>query len=226
MNEPERVARLAARSIMHRARRSASGACLLLGATLLTACASVSSDRIDRPTEKHPPFPRPPVSAPVTVGAPIIVLAGRMSVRVESEAGAEHTSTPRRAYAGAFDFAGSAVSGRLTLGSPLGTTVAQAHWGADAAELITSESVRRFPDTQALAREALGESLPLPSFIHWLQGEPDPTLPFLTFPPPAAGFQQAGWVVDLSRFNSGVVSMQRESPPRVSVQVHLDSPAQ
>ncbi|MEZ0207201.1 lipoprotein insertase outer membrane protein LolB [Ideonella sp.] len=168
----------------------------LLAALLLAGCASLEP------------------AVPITGGD---TFAGRLSVRVEPIG-----SAPARSLAAAFDLRGTASAGSLGLSSPLGSMLAQARWQPGSVVLVTPQGSRRFTDLDALTREVLGESVPIEAWFDWLHGRPWPgaaSTPQAT----AAGFDQLGWTVDLSRFATGAVSATRREPlPPVGVRIQLD----
>jgi outer membrane lipoprotein LolB len=146
-------------------------------------------------------------------------LAGRLSVSVAAGGGA-----PARSFSAAFELHGSAEAGRLDLSTPLGSMLAQARWAPSRVTLTTPQGDTEFPDLDALTREALGESLPVAALFDWLQGRPWSGAPSVPAAPPALGFEQLGWGVSLARFDEGLVSARRDSPPPVSVRIKLDRP--
>lgn len=166
---------------------------------------------------------RPPAPGPD-------VLAGRMSVRVES---------PRpQSVASDFELGGSGDRGWLRLSGPLGATLAQARWSERGAVLVTPEGERRFDDLGALSREVLGEDLPLRALPDWLRGRPwpggesrplapsTPSTPSTSSMPGVAaggsrGFQQLGWTVDLAAFDAGTVVASRSEPSRVTLRARM-----
>jgi len=156
----------------------------------------------------------PPGSLP---GAPVDVLAGRLSVQVEPTA-----STPARNLNAAFDLQGSPQQGRLDLSTPLGTVLAQARWEPGLVALATSNGETRFATLDDLTREVLGESLPIAALFDWLRGRPWPGAP--STPSAERGFEQLGWVVSLARFDEGWVTARRPRPPAVQVRAKLDAP--
>lgn len=142
-------------------------------------------------------------------------LSGRLAVRVEASGG-----QPARALSSEFELRGDGDEGELRLTSPLGTSVAQARWAPGEAVLTTSEGERRYADLDALARDALGEALPLRALPSWLRGQP---WPGAASAPMDAGFTQLGWQVVLSEFAAaGVVRVSRSAAPAVSLQARLN----
>jgi len=179
-------------------RRAAPGrrwACLVLAASLLSACASL----------------QPPHAA----GA--AVLSGRLSVRVESD--------PVRTVSAAFELSGNARDGALALTSPLGSTLAQARWAPGDVVLETPGASQRYASLDALALQALGAHVPLEALFDWLRGRPWPGAPSDPRRDGEPGFEQLGWRVGLARFADGWVDARRDAPPVVSVRVRLDPAA-
>jgi outer membrane lipoprotein LolB len=146
------------------------------------------------------------------------VLSGRLALRVEPLA----NEAPRSVSA-AFDLRGDSRAGTLGLSTPLGSMLAQARWSPAEVVLTTPRETRRFASLDELTREALGESVPIEAWFDWLRGRPvarsaerapgcAPTAPS---DPPAPGFRQLGWRVDLSQF-APARSRRRAKRPRRS----------
>lgn len=172
-----------------------------MAALLLSACASLQSpntaDEADR-------------------------LSGRLVLRVDGRGG----EVPQVLAAG-FDLQGNATAGRLDLASPLGSMLAQARWSPNQVSLRTPDGQRSFENLDALARQMLGEDLPLAALFDWLRGRPWPQAPSgVSARDTGPGFDQLGWHVDLGRFDEGVVIAQREAPPAVSLRARVDRPPQ
>ena len=149
-------------------------------------------------------------------------LSGRLAIRVEASPGGD-----ARSFSAAFDLRGSAGDGSLGLSTPLGSVLARARWQPGEVSLATPQETRRFADLDALTREVLGESVPVEAWFDWLQGRPWPGAPSTARPlatnSAAAGFEQLGWAVDLSRLGDGRVVAVRERPaPAVTVRIQLD----
>lgn len=169
-------------------------AALALGLVMMAGCATA------------------PPPAPTPDGA---LRAGRLVVRVDQ--GDQGT----RSHSAAFELQGDEAAGRLRLLGPLGTQVALAEWSPHGVQLDDGQGRRRFPDLTTLAREALGEPLPLAALLHWLAGQPWPGAPH---EPTAQGFVQLGWSVDLSRWaEASTLLAERLDPPGVSVRARLDN---
>ena len=154
-----------------------------------------------------------PQSAPTAASE---TLSGRLSIRVDADG-----ATPARTLTAAFELNGGPRAGRLDLSTPLGSVLAQARWSPGEVVLATPRGQSRFADLDALTREALGESIPVPALFDWLQGRPWPGAP--STPAGAGpGFAQLGWAVDLERFDEALVTARRDSPPPVMVRIKLD----
>ena len=154
------------------------------------------------------------------------VLSGRLALRVEPVA----NEAPRSVSA-AFDLRGDSRAGTLGLSTPLGSMLAQARWSPAEVVLTTPRETRRFASLDELTREALGESVPIEAWFDWLRGRPWPGAPSALLAaapspasnPPAPGFRQLGWRVDLSQYPSGTIAATREAPaPIVTVRIRLD----
>jgi outer membrane lipoprotein LolB len=183
-------------------------ACVLAAAALLPGCASTP----------------PPLAGPV--------LAGRIAVR--SEAAPGHDA---RSASGQFELRGGPEHGQLVLTSPIGTVVARARWSGPAAglaraagaadiELEANGGTRRFDNFDDMTEAALGQSLPLAAMFDWLAGRPWPHAPAV-FDADRAAFEQLGWRVDRSRYESdGLVAADRPlPPPALHVRVKIDRDA-
>jgi outer membrane lipoprotein LolB len=148
--------------------------------------------------------------------APSETLSGRLSIRVDPDG-----ATPARTLTAAFELNGGPRAGRLDLSTPLGSILAQARWSPGEVVLATPRGESNFTDLDALTRQALGESVPVPALFDWLQGRPWPGAPS-TPAPAGSGFAQLGWAVDLERFDDALVTARRDSPPPVTVRIKLD----
>ncbi len=147
-------------------------------------------------------------------------LAGRLSVRVDAGEG-----SPARSMSAGFELQGNAEAGRLNLVTPLGTVLAQARWAPGVVILATPQGETRYDDLDALTREALGESLPVPALFDWLRGRPWPGAASTASVAPAEpGFTQLGWVVSLAHFDEAWIAARRDRPPVVTVRARIDRP--
>ena len=147
------------------------------------------------------------------------LLSGRLQVGVEATA-----AQPSRSLTAAFELRGDAERGELQLATPLGMVLASARWAPGSAALSTAGGgTTNYDDLDALARDALGEALPLRALPDWLRGRPWPGAPSQpTQPPRDPGFEQLGWSVSLARFAEGWVLAKRETTPAVTVRAKLD----
>lgn len=143
------------------------------------------------------------------------VLSGRLSLRIAGDGG-----QPARQWSAGFELKGRAERGELQLLSPLGTVVAQARWNAEAAELWAQGTAQRFASLPELARQALGEPVPLQALPDWLRGRVWDGAPHTAH---AQGFEQAGWRIDLAAQAQGLVVIQRDAAPAVTLRALLET---
>ena len=158
--------------------------------------------------------------APLAPAAGASALSGRLAIRIEADG-----ATAARNFSAAFDLRGDSRLGTLALSTPLGSTLAQAHWAPGTVFLATAQGRRDFGALDDLTREVLGESVPVEAWFDWLRGRPwQGADSRADTPPEPPGFQQLGWTVDLSRFADGrVVASRERPPPAVSVRIQLDA---
>jgi outer membrane lipoprotein LolB len=174
----------------------ASRVALLLAAGVVAGCATTPTD------------------------GPGSTVSGRLSLQVEA-----FEERPAHNLSAAFDLSGTAERGSLQLASPLGLTLAEAHWrDGEFVRLVTREGEKRFPDLETMSRQALGEALPLRALPDWLRGRPWPGAPSLA-EGGRGGFEQLGWQVDLTRFGDGFWLARRAAAPAVVMRVRLLDPA-
>jgi outer membrane lipoprotein LolB len=144
---------------------------------------------------------------------------GRLSLRVEAA-----DQQPAKQLSSAFELQGGDAQGELRLLSPLGTVVAAARWTPQGAWLTAQGREQAFADLDELARQALGENLPLRALPTWLQARPWAGAPALALD---TGFEQLGWSVDTSGFADGRLQLARPTSPSgaaVFLRVRLDRP--
>jgi len=141
-------------------------------------------------------------------------LTGKLSVKVDAT-----DTQPQRSLSSGFELRGDAESGELRLTSPLGTLVALARWAPGEAVLSASDGERRFADLDELARESLGEALPLRALPSWLRGKPWPGAPSQDV---VGGFEQLGWQVGLARYAEGWLEVSRKAAPAVTLRARLE----
>ena len=137
-----------------------------------------------------------------------------MSVNVAAYAG-----QPARGLNASFDLQGDDQAGELRLSTILGPQVAAARWAPGRASLVTADGEARYPDLPSLARDALGEPVPLQALPDWLAGRPWPGSPSR---PLAHGFEQLGWTLDLAGWGQGFLTATRAAEPAVTLRVRLD----
>lgn len=155
--------------------------------------------------------------APKPEGMPALPppTTGRLLVKVDASPAA-----PAQSVNAAFELSGDEHHGQLVLISPLGTRVADARWAHSGVSLSTPDGVRQYPDLASLARDTLGEDVPIAALTHWLAGRPWPAA---LSTPTATGFAQLGWAIDLSRWaEQAQVEARREQPPVVLVRARID----
>lgn len=159
-----------------------------------------------------------PGSPPLSAAAGPARITGRLALQVDAQPGQD-----AQAFSASFELRGNADDGELRLSTPLGTTLAVAHWGASDARLVTPGGEQRFEGLEALSLHAFGEALPLRALPDWLQGRPwaaagAPARPRSDGP----GFEQLGWAIDLARFDAGQWLAWRAAPPVARLRVQLD----
>lgn len=155
-----------------------------------------------------------PAVLPTGYGPPI---SGRLSVRVDAE--------PVRVVSAAFELSGDAHAGVLALTSPLGSTLARAHWSAQEVVLTTPTGQSRYSNLDELAAQALGERIPMAALFDWLRGRPWSGAASAVLSGNEAGFEQLGWRVSLARFGDGWLDAYRDAAPTVTVRARLDTDA-
>ena len=144
-------------------------------------------------------------------------LAGRLTVRIDAT-----DAVPARSFAADFDLRGDADRGELRLTGPLGATLADVRWRPGAAEMTDANGRRDYPTLEALARDLLGEPLPLGALTDWLRGRPWPGAPHARRDD---GFEQLGWRIALGELAQGLVLARRDGVPAVQVRARLEGPA-
>lgn len=123
--------------------------------------------------------------------------SGRLALRIDSE--------PAQSLHAAFDLRGNALSGELSLYSPLGSTLARMVWTPGQAQLQWDGQQRQFDSIGSLTREATGTELPIASLFEWLAGRDS---------------QAEGWSADLRTLAQGKLTAER-SQPAPAVQLRL-----
>lgn len=134
---------------------------------------------------------------------------GRMSLKL-SAFGKE----PTKGVQVAFSLDGTPEKGSLELSTPLGTQMASVRWHERMAVLRTSDGEQPFDSLDELTRHVLGEALPIPALMAWLEGGPARQEPWQGRPDGnRQQFTQAGWEVDLRERDSGYIGAQRPATP-------------
>ena len=137
----------------------------------------------------QPPKTEDSPRGPDTRALEVAYWRGRLALRVES---AETNS-----FFANFELSGSAHAGELRLSSPLGTTVAHLQWDPRQALLRSNGQARTFDNLDALAIEATGTAIPIAALFQWLRGQ---------------AATADGWVVDLTRLDTGRLLARRQEP--------------
>ncbi|MDV7392105.1 outer membrane lipoprotein LolB [Arthrospira platensis SPKY1] len=128
--------------------------------------------------------------------------AGRLVLQIQDG--------PEQRHSGGFELHGSPTEGELNLFNPLGTTVAQARWTPNLAQLQQGQNIQWFDTPSALVHAATGADLPLEALFDWLKGIPT---------------SAAGWQVDLAQYTQGRIRAQRSQPtPAVQLLIVLQQP--
>lgn len=174
-------------------RRSAAALAVGMGALGLVGCAAVLS-------------------------TPAPTLRGRLSLRI-----AANNAQPERGLNASFDLLGTADRGELRLSTLFGPRIATAQWAPGGATLLTTEGEQRFDSLDALARQVLGEPVPLHALPDWLRGRPWSGAPSR---PAHESFEQLGWLIDLARQAEGFVTASRSPQsglPAVVLRIRQES---
>jgi outer membrane lipoprotein LolB len=141
-------------------------------------------------------------------------LAGRLVLQVSST-----ETEAARVFSASFELRGAPEAGQLDLLAPTGTVVARARWQPGGAQVESSQGTARYASLADLTQRTLGERLPMEALFDWLQGRPWPALAHQRLP---QGFEQAGWVVDVSALGRGSIVARRDSRPVVTLRLRLD----
>ncbi len=142
---------------------------------------------------------------------------GRMLLRVDATA-----AQGAQSFTAAFELQGDGTTGELRLLSPLGTRLATATWSPSRAHLVLPAVEQSFNNLDELARQALGQAVPLAALPDWLAGRP---WGGASHEPQPQGFVQLGWQVNTSARAEGLVEARRAEAPAVLLRVRLELPA-
>jgi outer membrane lipoprotein LolB len=180
----------------HGPRRSGALArgCYILAAGWLAACTTV-------------PQPRSADEADI---------AGRLALRIDS--------AESRGFSAGFRLQGRPESGQLQLEGPLGATMARIAWNQGRYTLEDSRGEQHFESLEALARQGLGEPVPLEALFDWLRAKPWPGATWQARADGQPGFEQLGWWLATAQADEGTIVAERPAPPRMMLRIRLDTP--
>ncbi|MBR8653241.1 outer membrane lipoprotein LolB [Achromobacter sp. Marseille-Q0513] len=141
---------------------------------------------------------------------------GRFAITVNEESGKQN------AVQGGFSWSDDGRRYVLDLTNPLGSTEARVEGLPGSASLTKADGTRLVADNpDALAEDALGSSMPVSGLRDWLRGklpaEPEPGELSRDELGRPAGFEQGGWRVRLSRYDTKgpmLLVMERQEPGR------------
>ena len=123
--------------------------------------------------------------------------SGRLVLRADAQ--------PPLHVTAAFELVGSAEQGSMSLSTPLGTTLATAHWQPGLAELRGMGYPKVFDTLDELTEAMMGTPLPIHALFAWLDGQPQTA---------------DGWLADLREVHVGRLNARRMSPPP-SIEIRL-----
>jgi len=150
----------------------------------------------------------------------IATYQGQLSIKLQA-----FQAQPAKGVSMGFFFQGSARRGQLDLMTPLGSQVARIHWAPGLAILSSiDKDDQQFSDIDDLSTQALGEAIPLPALMDWLQGHPSDALPAPTNATPT-GFEQGGWHIGTSEITEGKLLAERPQSDTlrgVTIRIRLD----
>lgn len=127
-----------------------------------------------------------------------------MAVRVE----ADFPHNPIQSFSAEFELSGNALTGELTLYTPLGNTAATLNWTPQTAILRANGDVRYFDSLDNLIKQTVGTEIPVEALFAWLSGD---------------NLIVDGWHADLSQQVSGKITARRSEPrPQAEIRLVLD----
>jgi len=106
----------------------------------------------------------------------------------------------------------------------MGSQVAKVNWSPDQVWLVNDDGPKRFDSLNELSQTVLGEALPLRAMVHWMQGQPDPSLGSQVGAEPGT-FIQEGWVIDTRDMDQKKLYAQRtpaSGQRTVQIKIYLD----
>lgn len=134
--------------------------------------------------------------------------AGRLSL-VQDPPSHEDNQQPQT-WSAHFELAGTPQEGSLLLYTPVGTTVAKVTWHTHQAIVETSDGLRYYNSLDELTGSYFEQNVPVAALFDWLKGKPTRQ-------------EIAGWNVDLSRSERGIIKAERFNPlPRVQLRAVVD----
>lgn len=129
---------------------------------------------------------------------------GRLAVRVE----ADSPLNSAQSFSAPFELNGNALSGELTLYTPLGNIAATLSWSPQTAILRADGDVRYFDSLDNLIKQTVGTEIPVAALFAWLSGD---------------NLIADGWHADLSQQVSGKITARRSEPrPQAEIRLVLD----
>lgn len=129
---------------------------------------------------------------------------GRLAVRVE----ADSSYNSAQSFSAEFELNGTALSGELTLYTPLGNIAAVLSWSPQTAVLRANGNVRYFDSLDNLIKQTVGTEVPVAALFAWLSGD---------------NLIVDGWHADLSQQASGKITAHRSEPrPQAEIRLVLD----
>lgn len=133
---------------------------------------------------------------------------GRLSLKIDAVDSQALGPPQSQFFSAAFELAGDAQNGELTLMSPLGSVLAVLGWTPSTATMNANGAVHSFDSLDALIQRATGAAIPVASLFSWLAGNE---------------IQTPGWQADLSGYPSGRLVARRTAPlPNAELRLVLE----
>jgi outer membrane lipoprotein LolB len=150
---------------------------------------------------------------------PGLTCSGRLSLRW-----AASQTQAAGSVSASFELRSTGQAHEIDLSTPLGTTLARAHWSPHQAWLDQPRRARQhYPDASSLALDALGQAFPLQALPDWLQRRAWAGAPLEGHS--ARTLTQMGWTLEWPEEQPGLLRATRPQPaPEVKAQVRLDAP--
>jgi len=185
---------------------------LIVASATLHGCGSMPATPMPEEAQCAPVIP-------ATAALPRIDLQGQLSIKI----GALQGQSAKGLSLGFF-FAGNTQTGQLDLMTLMGSQVAKVNWSPDQVWLVNDDGPKRFDSLNELSQTVLGEALPLRAMVHWMQGQPDPSLGSQVGAEPGM-FTQEGWVIDTRDMDQKKLYAQRapaSGQRTVQIKIYLD----